>query len=358
MKVGILTYIGTQSHGCCLQAYALKSLLEAQGVDAEIVNYHCREIDWAVKGCKLPKNRKGIKKKIGSALRLPILSKRWDKFKAFETEYLGINYPEFKVDNPERYDYFVVGSDQVWNTDINGGDLTFFLDFTDDSKKKLTYAASLGLDEFPEKYRDRCYELISDFSRLYVREQSLKDLLLNYDNKLSVTRVLDPTLVLPREKWKSFIGSRPVKDKYLFVHLPQQGKDVMDKIKKIAEERNLKVIYASTPIKRIDGVVCKWTVSPTEYLNYMYYADIVVTGSFHSLCFSIIFNKEFYCTASMIAERATRLTNLMEMAGCGDRLLTNYESLQGKTVDSKLYENLDMYRDISAKAIKDMCESL
>ena len=37
MKIGILTYIGTQSHGCCLQAYALRNLLIERNVDAEVI---------------------------------------------------------------------------------------------------------------------------------------------------------------------------------------------------------------------------------------------------------------------------------------------------------------------------------
>ena len=41
--IGILTFIGTQSHGACLQAYALKKKITGLGYEVSIIPYQCPE---------------------------------------------------------------------------------------------------------------------------------------------------------------------------------------------------------------------------------------------------------------------------------------------------------------------------
>lgn len=48
-----------------------------------------------------------------------------------------------------EYGYIVVGSDQVWNTDLINKNYKFFLPFIS-GVKKISYAASIGLRDFPE----------------------------------------------------------------------------------------------------------------------------------------------------------------------------------------------------------------
>ena len=42
--IGILTFVGTQSHGACLQAYALKRKITELGYEARIIPYQCPEL--------------------------------------------------------------------------------------------------------------------------------------------------------------------------------------------------------------------------------------------------------------------------------------------------------------------------
>lgn len=39
-----MTFVGTQSHGACLQAYALQRKIRELGFDARIIPYQCREL--------------------------------------------------------------------------------------------------------------------------------------------------------------------------------------------------------------------------------------------------------------------------------------------------------------------------
>lgn len=42
----------------------------------------------------------------------------------------------------DNYDIFITGSDQVWVCDLNFYDASYFLDFVDESHKRISYAAS------------------------------------------------------------------------------------------------------------------------------------------------------------------------------------------------------------------------
>lgn len=55
-------------------------------------------------------------------------------------EYSIINIKEANLE----YDGFIAGSDMIWNLNVNGDDMTSFLDFVDPDKKKIAYAASVG----------------------------------------------------------------------------------------------------------------------------------------------------------------------------------------------------------------------
>jgi len=62
------------------------------------------------------------------------------KFRKFLQEYLKLGVPVYSTDELEEheieYDFFITGSDQVWNYEINGNDSAYFLNFVQDKSKK------------------------------------------------------------------------------------------------------------------------------------------------------------------------------------------------------------------------------
>ena len=113
MKIGILTFTGTQSHGACLQAYALRTKVAELCGEAAVIPYRCAAIE-AENEAKRPKNARGLKKKIGATLRYPVILRRWRKFRSFEERCLGL--PAKPVPSAaafEGYGRIIVGSDQL-----------------------------------------------------------------------------------------------------------------------------------------------------------------------------------------------------------------------------------------------------
>lgn len=57
-----------------------------------------------------------------------------------------------------------------------------------------------------------------------------------------------------------------------------------------------------------------------DFLSLIYYADFVVTSSFHGTAFSILFNKQFISVAPSV--RKTRLENITSIFEISDRLIS------------------------------------
>lgn len=321
MKIGILTFVGTQSHGACWQAYALKKTIEHLGHEAEIINYHCAKID-AVKTDKYPSRASGIKKKVAACLKYPIYRSRFHKFEQFEKDMLHLG-TEVTADQIEQgHDRIIVGSDQVWNLDITGGDTTYFLPMIKDRRKKLSYAASLGTDSFDEKDEADCLRWISDLAQINVREESLRTYLSSRIDR-EISSVIDPTQLLKQDEWDELAGTVPnIKGKYLYVHAPSESAENWKAIYALAELYHLKIVYQTNRIHPKKGCRCLYSVSPEEYLNNIKFAEFVVTGSFHTLSFSLLFHRQFLCTDSMIKGRNSRIADLLHLAGCDDRILS------------------------------------
>ena len=141
-KVGILTFHDTNNFGSWLQTYGLYKKLSELGVNAEIIDYQCKEI---IKREKLTWNKifkllrqedlfvyqflwKLIKKQVG----LSVYSKIY--LKKSKERYNRGNIKESNF----IYDTFLIGSDLVWDTRITDKDFTYMLDFADRNKRKLS----------------------------------------------------------------------------------------------------------------------------------------------------------------------------------------------------------------------------
>ncbi|MCD8348900.1 MAG: polysaccharide pyruvyl transferase family protein, partial [Lachnospiraceae bacterium] len=86
-------------------------------------------------------------------------------------------------------------------------------------------------------------------------------------------------------------------------------------------------------------------VDPMLFISYIYYADCIVTNSFHATAFSILFHKEFY--VETVVKRRERILNLLNLTGMNDRGLENGKatntqvSTNWQSVDNKLQPWID-----------------
>lgn len=59
---------------------------------------------------------------------------------------------DYIYDNPPDYDVYLTVSNQTWNPCLVGNVEPYLLTFVDKTKKKVSYAASFGINELPHLY--------------------------------------------------------------------------------------------------------------------------------------------------------------------------------------------------------------
>lgn len=359
MKIGILTFPHTSNYGAVLQAYALCTVLGSKGVEAELIDYRCPEIA-AKHEPRFAFQKKGLIKKLASPITFLIYQKRLNGFLEFENKYLKFSKKRYEgsaaLSMMDSYDRIVVGSDQVWNVELTKGDFTFFLDSSKDDGKKYSYAASIGTSYFPAEMRERCEKLLKSFQVISVRERSCAETLSKQIGCI-VRNDLDPTLLIPSKQWKTFISDKNVSKDYLFVYMVPNDKENMRNLRRLAKKTGCRILWLTKGIKekRVDVKILN-TITPEEFINYVFHAKYIVTGSFHCTCFSILFEKSFFYVTSKKAERTVRLTDLLESLGIKNREL-NREFDPNSEIDYiEVRKRLEMLRANSMKTIDMICK--
>ena len=217
------------------------------------------------------------------------------------------------------YQYYIVGSDQIWNPEITFGlREAYFGAFENSNKKRVvSYAASFGGDALAEEYDGEFSRLIKYVDAVSVREEEAVPYVRRFYEG-DITAVLDPVFFLEKELWQK-LERLPEKKGYIFVYLTEQNERLVDYVRELAKERNLSVIEVGVGgFTSNAGFMVDHTAGPSEFLGYIHGADYVVSNSFHAIAFSIIFQKKFLAFSH--SNRGTRLRNILQIHGLENRL--------------------------------------
>lgn len=167
MKIAILTFVKQSSFGATLQCYSLSRILQKMGHEIEIIDF------------LLPKNSNTLVGRIADKVSRYLFSK-------FEKHYLPPFTGHFTTgaelfNDPPEADCYIVGSDQVWNPDITkDAATTFFLDFVPAGKRRISYAASFGVESWKPIDKDKqISDSLSKFDAIGLREDSGLNILKN-----------------------------------------------------------------------------------------------------------------------------------------------------------------------------------
>ena len=203
MKVGVISlYYKNHNLGGLLQSYAVVALLNEYGIEAEQICY-----DLSISNAQSRTYQRNRRKKlllssgfkmVYSKLKGKIrrilqkqdnISNELEKQRSIFQEFEGFIPHSASVYNIDTicdvnavYDAFIVGSDQVWNLGLLAHD-AMYLGFADPSKKKITYAVSMGKASITSYEKPIFLSKISKVSEISVREQSLGKLISSISNK-------------------------------------------------------------------------------------------------------------------------------------------------------------------------------
>jgi len=331
-KIGILNFhYSEENYGAVLQAVALEHVIKSLGHNAEHIDFIPDSLSIPIK----------IKFRLGEMLRsIGILKKRPQRigcteiFENFRDDWLSrsVTYRNSRdlKKASDKYTSIVVGSDQVWRpVYTHPFTLMYFLSFVGKNTRRIAYAASFGVDYWQKndlRLTNAIKNELQKFHSISVREDAGVSLCKDIFD-CSATQVLDPTLLRGRELFDEVIEKEELiqqKPNIVFYKLDVDSVfyEELNNLGKMLE-CDVENIYHN----EINGGKAYNTVP--YWLCKIRDSRLVITDSFHCVCFAILFEKEFFYSVNK-GRGVSRLVSLLGMLGLNERICYNSNELSKK----------------------------
>ena len=180
--------------------------------------------------------------------------------------------------------------------------------------KTISYAASFGTDSINESKKYRYAKYLKRMKAISVREDKGKELAEQLTGRTDIGVHVDPTFLLTAEDWGK-VEKRPQMyrdEKYILKYfLGEKNSELNQQLEKYAATHRLQIIDVISPDSPY------YNIGPSEFLYLERNAELIVTDSFHSCVFAIIYQRPF-----IVAERKEK--NLQGMGSRIDTLLKKF----------------------------------
>ena len=332
MKVSVITLHAVRNYGSALQAYATEVIFRRLGAEVETVDYRRRAIlhDSLLRTVLA---KPGVRGKLEALLRVPSAKKADRVFEGFLRSHLTLTPRRYTDDADfERWpidaDVYCTGSDQVWNTDWHVEiPRPFFLSYAPDGRPKIAFSASFGKAELADWEKEPIRALLERYAAISVREKSALTILDGLGIR-GAEHILDPTQFLEPAEWDALASrERIVPAPYILVYQLCNNRAFERYAKALSKKKGIRLIRLCNRYDQMRkpgrGLVLP---EVGDFITLIRDADFVLTDSFHCTSFSILFHKRF---ASFLPSRfGSRVTNVLEMTGLEDRLITDFSDFE------------------------------
>lgn len=265
----------------------------------------------------------------------------------FQTKFMSKNFMSI-----EKYNHivsneldcseekiFFVGSDQVFRPKVAENILnSFLLGEINEKHKKIAFSASFGVDkkqflkETPPTTIEKMKTAFDLFDYISVREKSGVDIFNSVFNK-KAEWIIDPVFML---------------DKDIYVNLIKNEKELLPNtiVSYLIHEKNRSYKYYKTQ-KVVE--LARTNISIEQWLLSIKNCELLITDSFHGMCFAIIFNKPFIAISNGINSN-TRFESLLEMLDIENKCINDIKEIS-KTdcIFNPNYEKVNKLIDIESK---------
>lgn len=303
-KIGVITSYFATNFGAALQCYALKSVLENLGFDVDYIRYKQKNLYRMFYpfhiGLLKTKSPITLFKRLRS---LPEKKQKWDAFKRFRVGHIQSD-TSFITIIPQDKDYYILGSDQIWNPHITRGyDNVFWGQFPHPSSSKVfSYAASTENMVYTPQNKAFIKKALCSLSHVSVREDWLNQDLTEISGRTDIKTVIDPTLLADVAIYENLPLCRPLNEKFVLFYKIRKCTSFIPKVNEYAKQIGAKVLLLSSSIedelkaiaKKDENIVYLPLVGVETFLSAVKFAEHVFTPSFHGTAFSIIFHKRFH----------------------------------------------------------------
>ena len=327
MKVGIITINDTNpNYGNRLQNYAVHRIMLKQGVEPTTL-YVEDELPISLKqNIKYMIHKTTKFTRCKNAVYWKNIYPKLIKFKKFNSKYIPTRRINTLDEISDQYEYFAIGSDQVWNPTWYKHCLikkdAYLLTFANQDQK-ICMSPSFGISELPKEWEDHFRKSLKLFDNISVREEAGAEIVKNLTGKEAEV-LIDPTLMLDKNEWIK-IQNKPQaidteKEYILTYFIAEKSDETLNYIKWLESKYNLKV-YNLLDYTQPD----LYLADPSEFIYLINKAKLVLTDSFHACIFSFIFAKPF---------------QVFTRNGAGNNMMSRIETLLRKfDLERKLYVN-------------------
>lgn len=367
-RIAVISFVTNSSHlnyGATLHGYAFQKYLKQKyNVDCIIIDYIPKALSkdnlkypilnpWGGGGVL-----RSIIRKLNWIFCFKANIRKWHKFKRFIKRELIVTNKVYTYDslmsessvNELSFNIYVCEADVIWKVfGYDDFDENFFLAFPAARNKiKVAYAPTISSKPMEDGILEQFKNMTKDFNGISAREGRGSKYLSQILNK-EVIHVLDPTLLLDESDYKKIIIEPKEKDDYLLIYTCTVNDINMVKAA-VAEgkRRKLKIIEISNyGINRfVINHKVKTDIGIEEWLGYIKNAKLICTNSFHGICFSVIFQKNFFVFER--DKRDFRMLDIVQNLGIEDRLIPAGDYLIPKNCQlinyKQVYENLNVMR--------------
>ena len=308
-KIAIYTII-SMNYGNRLQNYALSKVLGNLGYEVETIR-------------RYPVKHKHLKT-LKNIIRSFIIKDKFTNFFLFDRRIKWsdcfVNQKDYSRNIEQYYDAFIIGSDQIWNLTFDFINENAFLPFVKE-KRKISYAASFGVDSFDEMLCKQA-KALNDIASISVREEAGATIAEQITGR-SPEVLVDPTMLLTREEWLE-IAQKPISG------FPDTSYIVLYFLGNISKKRNAMIQSIAQKLGlRICSIFGEQATltncGPSEFVYLISHASLVLTDSFHACVFSILFQKPFavFNRESNDAKMNSRIITLLRRFNLEERYLTD-----------------------------------
>lgn len=319
MKVAQITFDGYSNYGNILQKYALQHTLKKFTDQTEVL-YYRNSNEFHMNGYWSKNSQSPATSVAGNPKRFDNYKiVRCSKIKEFEERYIDTRFDfNYLEDLTDEYDYFVVGSDQIWNPSWTAD--RYFLTFAP-REKRIAYSASIGTPKIPEEKKEYFRKGISGFDFLSVREEGAIKIIKELTGQDALL-LADPTLLLTPKEWLA-VSRKPAwfKGKYEggYILTYYLRKAPPPELTELSKKINL-------PLVNLMDSKNYWHFvnGPEEFIWLFANASLIYTNSFHGAIFSVLFRKPFV-NREIVGDTggenmSLRIPSLLETFGLENRI--------------------------------------
>lgn len=289
------------NYGAMLTAYALQQVLQTLGYDSELAANQGHQ----------------SRRKLSKFNFCPNFRKKYLKISSCIDGYKELLNTDASI--------YITGSDQVFRLPyLNNKTGEYFLDFVPPDSKKIAFSASFGIDKetFLNEYSKDVIEdmrnSLKSFDYISVRENAGVEICRDIMG-INADWIIDPVFILDKTFYENMIKEADIDFSGKIVsYVLDTNKHDKNIYKQLERKYNL-------PVKTLADT----NISVENWLAAIKNCEILITDSFHGMCFAIIFNKPFICIKNKNRGGA-RFDSILEMLGIEDKCIISIDEILRK----------------------------